>query len=237
LLKFLLSWEQIGISWLVINELAQSWRATDSEANLKKVRTTQVFYSCKEELAPQPFKMEDVKVVKQIILWLDYAVTLGIHSAFSHVPVDQELTPYLAFSFMEETYAYIAMPFSIKHAPKTFHKLMRPIISYIGTNFNQRSVVYCDDLLLFDQDQTILKAKSAQVLLFLRNLGWIINENKSNLEPGQTFKFLGWMFDTVNITLLTSEKKRTKLIQELNKWIKVISNRKPVKLREVESLL
>lgn len=94
--------------------------------------------------------MEDVKVAKQLIQRLDYAVTLDIHSAFSHVPVDPELTPYLAFNFKEETYAYIAMPFGIKHAPKTFHKLMRPVIGYIRTNFNLRRVVYCDDLHLLE---------------------------------------------------------------------------------------
>ncbi|KAA6387555.1 MAG: putative Transposon Ty3-G Gag-Pol polyprotein [Streblomastix strix] len=291
LLKFLPSWEQIGARKLVIKRLAPNWRAADSEANLMKVSTKQVFYGSveemklmqseiqkklqqgiitmidpynmalqnrvfliakkessekrkildfsmlNEELAPQPFKMEDVKVAKQLIQRLDYAVTLDIHSAFSHVPVDPELTPYLAFNFKEETYAYIAMPFGIKHAPKTFHKLMRPVIGYIRTNFNLRRVVYCDDLHLLEQDQTVLKAKSVQVLQFLRNLGWIINECKYILDPSLTFKFLGWMFDIVNMTLLTTEKKRTKLILELNKWIKVISNRKPVKPREVARLI
>ncbi|KAA6360058.1 MAG: hypothetical protein EZS28_044416 [Streblomastix strix] len=95
-----------------------------------------------EELTPQPFKMVDVNVVKQIIHRLNYAMTLDIRSAFSHVSVDPELTLYLAFSFIEETHTYIAIPFGIKHPPKTFHKLMKPVISYIRTNFNLRSVAY-----------------------------------------------------------------------------------------------
>ncbi|KAA6396340.1 MAG: hypothetical protein EZS28_008125, partial [Streblomastix strix] len=164
-----------------------------------------------EKLVLLYFKMEDVKVVKQIIQRLDYAVTLDI----------------------QEMYAYITMPFGIKNALKTFQMLMKPVISYIRMNFNLRSVVYCDDLLLLEQGTTVLKAKSIQVLQFLRNLGWIINENKRNLEPCQSFKFLAWMFDTVSMALLTTEKKIAKPILELNRLIKIVNDKKPVKPREI----
>jgi hypothetical protein len=54
----------------------------------------------------------------------DWAVTLDIHSAFNHVSVDKELIPYLAFNFEGQDYAYVAMPFGIKSAPRTFEKIM-----------------------------------------------------------------------------------------------------------------
>ncbi|KAA6346395.1 MAG: putative Tyrosine-protein kinase, partial [Streblomastix strix] len=81
-----------------------------------------------QQLQDISFKMEDLQTIKQLLQPGDYAVTIDIKSAYSHIHVDQDLSPYLSFSFNNRCYSYVAMPFGIKSAPRTFTKMLRPVI-------------------------------------------------------------------------------------------------------------
>jgi hypothetical protein len=68
-------------------------------------------------MADKSFQMEDVQVVRQLAQVDDWATTLDIASAYSHVAVDEGLQPFLSFLFDGQWYCYVGMPFGLKCAP------------------------------------------------------------------------------------------------------------------------
>ncbi|KAA6377574.1 MAG: putative Transposon Ty3-G Gag-Pol polyprotein, partial [Streblomastix strix] len=185
----------------IIKEVSQEEVAFFNPCFLKPKKNTQELRKIMDctlidsQIQDIRFKMEDLSTVRQLLQTGDFASTIDIKSAYSHVPVSKNLQPYLSFCFNNKCYSYIAMPFGIKSAPRTFTKILRPVLAYIRSKLNLRSVAYIDDILLLDQNRTLLQQKTNQVLNLLTNLGWIISYKKCHLTPQHQFSFLGWNFD------------------------------------------
>jgi hypothetical protein len=189
------------------------------------------------EMKDLHFKMEDVRTVKDVILPGDYAVSIDIKSAYSHVSVHPSLRPYLGFSFEGKSYVYNAMPFGYKDAPRVFTRIMRGVIWNVRKFWNVRCVQYLDDLLFLDQNPANLERIVGEIIPWLDNLGWTVSEKKSDLIPKQVFTYLGWHWDTQLMCVALSEEKKDNVLFLLHQWEKKMSKRKLVLVRELASLI
>ncbi|KAH7818521.1 uncharacterized protein MONOS_8407 [Monocercomonoides exilis] len=84
-----------------------------------------------EEVQGKHFKMDSQETVVELLEENDWMTTLDISSAYQHVKVDEQFSPYLCFSIQNQCYAYEGMPFGAKDAPRAFTKTMRRAASYI----------------------------------------------------------------------------------------------------------
>ncbi|KAH7821221.1 uncharacterized protein MONOS_12680 [Monocercomonoides exilis] len=75
--------------------------------------------------------MDSQETVVEFLEENDWMTTLDISSAYQHVKVDEQFSPYLCFSFQSQCYAYVGMPFGTRDAPRIFTKIMRRVASYI----------------------------------------------------------------------------------------------------------
>ncbi|KAA6378723.1 MAG: putative Transposon Ty3-I Gag-Pol polyprotein [Streblomastix strix] len=189
------------------------------------------------QLKDEHFQMEDLQTVKQLLLPNDFATVVDIHSAFSHIPVAQDLIPFLSFNFQDQAYSYVAMPFGIKSAPRTFCKILRPAIQFIRDQLKLRCVAYCDDLLFLDQNQSKLRIKSLMALKLLQNLGWIISMDKCNLEPQQEFSYLGWKFNSKQMTIQCTEERVKKILIKLQLWEESIQKKQNVRVKDLAGII
>jgi ribonuclease HI len=164
------------------------------------------------------FKMEDVRTVRELLLPNDFAVSLDLKSAYSHVPVHQDLIPFLGFRFDGKDYVYKAMPFGLKDAPRVFTKIMRSVIWQIRRRWNIRCVMYLDDLLFLHQDSSVLAQTIQEIAQWMDTLGWTINKEKSEMEPKQVCHFLGWEWDSVGMTVRLGDEKRNGLRELVRRW-------------------
>ncbi|KAH7829414.1 uncharacterized protein MONOS_734 [Monocercomonoides exilis] len=62
--------------------------------------------------------MDSQEIVVELLEENDWMTTLDISSAYQHVKVDEQFSPYLCFSFQSQCYAYVGMPFGAKDAPR-----------------------------------------------------------------------------------------------------------------------
>ncbi|KAH7825813.1 putative Reverse transcriptase (RNA-dependent DNA polymerase) [Monocercomonoides exilis] len=129
-----------------------------------------------EEVQGKHFKMDTQETVVELLEENDWMTTLDITSAFQHVKVDEQLSPYLCFSFQSQCSAYVGIPFGAKDAPRVFTKIMRRAASYIREQWKVKLVIYLDDILLMHPDRDALRLISQEIAQFLRNLGWILSE-------------------------------------------------------------
>jgi ribonuclease HI len=183
------------------------------------------------------FKMEDIKTVKELLLPNDFAVSLDLKSAYSHVSVHPDLRPYLGFQFEGRNYVYKAMPFGLKDAPRVFTKIMRSVMWQIRQKWQVRCVMYLDDLLFLHQDRLILAEMILEISQYLDTLGQTVNKEKCEFDPKQVCHFLGWEWDSVGMTVKLGEEKRELLRNLVRRWKEKMKRCVMVEARDVAGIV
>lgn len=168
------------------------------------------------------FKMEDHRTASRLIARGYYLATIDLKEAYLLVPVNFNYRKFLRFQFENLnsqliTYEFNAMPYGLSIAPRIFTKIMKEVIKFLRGQGLQ-SVIYLDDILCMGQDYNSCVDNVNKTLNLLTSLGFIINFNKSSLQPKQKCKFLGFCFDTVNLTISLPDEKRNKIAQIVRKF-------------------
>jgi ribonuclease HI len=195
---------------------------------------------CRElnaELRDVSFAMEGAETVRDLARKGDWATSLDIHSAFSHIPVNKDLQPYLGFKFRSKTYTYKGMPFGVKNAPRVFTLLMRRVAAAIRERWATRMVCYMDDLLLLFEDRVTAETQTAEIAGFLGKLGWTLAEDKCERTPTQHINFLGWNWDLQHLSVAMTPARRADLTTQLRDWIQHAIQRKHRPVRELAALI
>jgi hypothetical protein len=163
------------------------------------------------------FKMEDYRTAAKLIPVNGYMANLDLKEAYLVVPIANEHRKYLRFEFEGTTYSFNAIPYGLSVAPRTFTKLMKEVVSHLRGR-GLISTVYLDDMLCIGKDYEECMHNVTETLKLLSCLGFVINYEKSNLHPKQKCKFLGFVFDSVNMTISLPIEKRDSIAQLVKKF-------------------
>ena len=113
----------------------------------------------------------------------------------------------------------IQLPFfGLLSAPWVFTKTLKPV-SAILIELGVCMIVYIDNILLLAESRQSLEAHVAELVYLLECLGFIINKEKSLLQPTQLLEFLGVMVDTLAIELKLPREKMKKMCAEAGKLL------------------
>ena len=74
-------------------------------------------------------------------------VSIDLKDAYLSVAVAEEHRKYLRFQWERQLYEFLCLPFGLSSAPRTFTKLLKPVMSLIRQQ-GVRSIVFLDDMLL-----------------------------------------------------------------------------------------
>ena len=136
-----------------------------------------------------------------------------IYTLFCSVFKNPTHQKFLSFRWKRKTYQFTCLPFGLSSAPRTFTKVMKPVVAFLRS-LGIRMVVCLDDMVILGQTrEEVLKWRSI-VLDLLENLGFLINYDKSELEPTQSLIFLGFLISTVTMEINLPKKKVSQAIQE-----------------------
>jgi hypothetical protein len=183
------------------------------------------------------FKMEDSRMVAQLLRKEMFAISIDIKSAYYHIRIDPVLSKYLCFEYDRRCFQYVGMPFGIKMAPRVFSRIMHRCIVVIRDKWKVSAVQYIDDIWIGHTDRQYLVKVSPEIVLFLRQLGRLINEEKSDLVPRMEFVFLGWKWNTVQMSVRLEERKRESLVVMVKKWMSRVKGRVEVRVKDLASLI
>ena len=133
-----------------------------------------------------------------------FMASLDLKDAYYSVPIEEEQRKYLRFYWQDSLYQYTCMSNGLSSAPRVFTKLLKPVYSNLiqKGHFN---VGYIDDSYLQGSDtkECLLNISDTQ-----SRLGFVINMEKSAVIPAQRITFLGFVLDSVSMTItLTIDKK------------------------------
>lgn len=178
------------------------------------------------------FKLEDHRVVARLLDRNYFMAKIDLREAYFLVPVHESYKKYLRFSFNGNLYEYNCLCFGINCAPMIFTKLLKPVMYYLRKK-GFLSVLYLDDFLLLSDSYRKCKLNVSQTISVLERLGFIINYDKSLLIPNNTCVYLGFEFNSIDLTISVPNDKRNKLIQMLQDFKKL----KHCKIRDFSKII
>ena len=99
-----------------------------------------------------------------------------------------------SFHVQGRTYQFKALPFGLSTAPMEFTVLAKEV-KLMAVHRGIRIHQYLDDWLVRARSQQICLQHTQILVKMCQKLGWLVNLEKSELEPKQVFDFVGYQFD------------------------------------------
>src|SRR5690606_36165993 len=92
-------------------------------------------------------------------------------------------------------YRFRALPFGLSSAPWIFTKLVRQVVRLCRSR-GIRLMAYLDDFIILGSSYEECRSHTCFVMDLLKQLGWLVNYNKSSLTPSTMLEYLGFVIDT-----------------------------------------
>ena len=167
-------------------------------------------------LVKKHFKMDTLIKVINLVKPKDWAVSIDLKDAYFHVPIYKHHRQYLRFCIQGRAYQFRAMCFRPTQAPRVFTKIVSVVAAYLRIQ-NIRIATYLDDWLITSYNRHQVLSDREKTLNLLVQLGFIVNINKSTLEPTQKITYLGSVFDLKQGLVFPTVERVQKLEQALFK--------------------
>ena len=159
--------------------------------------------------------MEGFHMVKDLVKPGDWLAKLDLKDAYFLVPVDPNHQKFLQFQWQGNLYQFHCLPFGLSCAPRTFTKLMKPVVAFLRER-GIRLIIYLDDLLILCNCQDTLLSQLELIKDLFQTLGLLINNKKSQLEPSQEIVFLGLTISTITMQVSLPKEKVTRIFRYCN---------------------
>ena len=141
-------------------------------------------------LRSRTFKMETLRSVVRAVDPGDWMASIDLKDAYLHVPIRKSHHKYLRFAFEGVSYQCKVLMFGLKTGPFVWTKILAPILAMIH-RWGIYISPYLDDLILKNSDKSALVEQLPISLQTLINAGFIVNLQKSELQPCQDLVYIG----------------------------------------------
>lgn len=159
------------------------------------------------------FKMESTRAVSAAVRPGDWAISIDLSDAYFHIPLNPVFQPYTRFVWSGRVYQFRALCFGLATAPRVFTR----VVSAVAAFCHLRGMflhTYLDDWLLRSRDLAQVVKQRDFLLRLARDLGFLVNWEKSSLTPSQDFVYIGVRFRTdLGLSLPPPDRVESILLQ------------------------
>ena len=163
------------------------------------------------------FKMDTMKQVIQLVFPNCFFAKIDFQHAYYSVYVRPQDRDWFRFIWRGQHYRFTCLPQGFTSAPRVFTKLLKPVFSHFRS-LGIICICYLDDCIFLASSADALLQNLSYVIGVLDALGLTISVSKSCLVPSQRIEFLGFMIDSVSMSVGLIQGKRQK-IQDLGSWL------------------
>ena len=133
-------------------------------------------------LSVKTFKMETPETIRISLQQGEWVTSLDFSNAYFHIPVHVKSRKYLGFHFQNQSYQFRALPFGLSTAPMEFTCVVKEV-KLMAQSRGIRIHQYLDDWLIRAPTKESCHQGTQSLLTLCQELGWIVNLQKSELEP------------------------------------------------------
>lgn len=180
-----------------------------------------------ENIAYHHFKMESLQTAIQMMTKGCYMASIDLKDAYYCIPIEEEYQKYLKFQWRSKLYKYTACPMGLCMSPRIFTKTLKPIFSTLRHQGHQ-SVVYIDDTYLQGETKESCCNNVEATATLLTKVGFVINPEKSVWQPTQCIEFLGFVLNSVTMTVSLTKSK----VERISELCKSILKKNLITIRE-----
>ena len=145
-------------------------------------------------LNTESFKMETPETIRTSLQAGEWVTSIDFKDTYFHIPIHSQSRKYMHFHVEGRSYQFKALPFGLFTAPMEFTVVAKEV-KLMALQRGIRIHQYLDDWLVrATSHQTCLQYTQTLVAL-CGELGWLVNKEKSELDPKQVFNFVGYQFD------------------------------------------
>jgi hypothetical protein len=116
----------------------------------------------------------------------------------------ESIQHFLRFTNGAHAYQFRALPFGLNVSAWGYTKATSVAVSFLHAQ-NVAVSAYIDDWLIHHPKREIAARHRDETIRCLLDMGWHINEGKSEFTPTQRFRYLGVLFDTVQMHMSLPE--------------------------------
>ena len=165
------------------------------------------------------FKMETLKSAVTLMTNNCWFASIDLKDAYYSIPVDAVDRKYLRFIWQGVCYQFTCLPNGLSSAPTIFAKIMKPVFSQLR-KMGFSNVAYIDDSLLQADTHQQCVSNVETTVRMMDSLGLTIHPDKSVITPTQCITFLGFILNSVDMTVRLTKEKADKLVCDCNTLLK-----------------
>jgi hypothetical protein len=126
--------------------------------------------------------MEGIHCLNNLLKTGDWMTKVDLKDAYFMVPIRAQDRAFLTFNFREQMFQFKCLPFGLSCAPWVFTKILKPVAAQLR-ELGVKLIVYTDDILIMAESREKNRQHVMGLVFLLENLGFIINRERSILEP------------------------------------------------------
>ena len=158
----------------------------------------------------EKFKMETPESIRTSLIPGEWVSSIDLSDAYLHIPTHPNSRKYLRFCYKSQVFQFTSLPFGLATAPQVFTMIVKEV-KLMALSRGLRIHQYLDDWLIRSQSQEEAQVNTQAVVDLTQSLGWIINQEKSELKPTQVFSFVGYEYHLDSALVKPTQERWLKL--------------------------
>jgi hypothetical protein len=156
------------------------------------------------------FKMETIRTATQLMKKNCYMTSIDLRDAYYSVPVCKDHQKYLKLSWRNVLYRFTCLPNGLASAPRIFTKLLKLVYATLRSQ-GHVSFGYIDDSYLQGDSVKECKTNIDNTVKLFELLGFTTHDEKSVLLPTHQLILLGFLLNSIDMTISLSPERVKKL--------------------------
>ena len=156
------------------------------------------------------FKMDTFQTAVKFIRPGCFMASVDLRDAYYSIPIASEDRKFLMFEWQGSYFQFTCLPNGLSCAPRNFVKILKPVYAHLRV-LGHTCMGHMDDSLLIAQNPNDCVNNIHDTVHLFSKLGFIVHPEKSILKPTQEIEFLGFIINSLTMTVRLSASKSTKV--------------------------
>ena len=149
--------------------------------------------------------------ILKLVTPLTYFTKIDLKDAYYTIPVSPSHQKYLKFANNQDLYKFTCLHNGYCHGPRKFTKVLKSPLSTLRLD-NTTIAAYLDDVINMNTSLNQCWENTQKIIKLFQTLAFTVHsEPKSNFTPTQRIEFLGFVIDSVTMTITLNNNKKQKL--------------------------